>query len=404
MKLHVVVSCVCLTALVGLAMPAWAIDASFVLDESDKTSKVFETSRSAASGHAQVLANLAVFNALNTIEPRYQSYHWSAAPEPKASPEAAVLTANATILANFARIDASQAYRDYKAAIGAIPDGPAKDAGVLLGRRAALAILQDRIAAWPGKRVEPIPYVAGPGVYSLTPGYPRQVGMEMGQAKPFAIDDIDSVDPGPPPPVGSAQYLRELAEVKRDGGATSTTRTSDQAQSAIYWNSSGPNQGEILKKAASDRSLSALAMARVLAQFSMADYDAGIAVNRFKHKYNRWRPYHAIRDQATAGAHFDANWQPLLRTHPHQDYPSAGRTFGQVFASMLESLGVTRIESLNEETEQTRAWASPQAMSDDLGDARVWAGVHFRSASDSAGRLGKAVWQKVSAEQLRPLN
>jgi len=136
----------------------------------------------------------------------------------------------------------------------------------------------------------------------------------------------------------------------------------------------------------------------------MADYDAGIAVNRFKHKYNRWRPYHAIRDQATAGAQFDANWQPLLQTHPHQDYPSAGRTFGQVFASMLESLGVTRIESLNEETEQTRSWPSPQAMSDDLGDARVWAGVHFRSASDAAGRLGKAVWQKVSAEQLRPLN
>ena len=71
---------------------------------------------------------------------------------------------------------------------------------------------------------------------------------------------------------------------------------------------------------------------------------------------------------------------------------------------MLESLGVTRIESLNEETEQTRSWPSPQAMSDDLGDARVWAGVHFRSASDAAGRLGKAVWQKVSAEQLRPLN
>jgi len=217
----------------GLALPAHAIDASFVLDESEKTSKVFETSRTAASGHAQVLANIAVFNALNTIEPRYQSYRWTASPEPKASPEAAVLTANVTILANFGLIDVGKAYRDYKAAIDAIPDSPAKDAGVLLGRRAALAILQDRVAAWPGKRVEPIPFVAGPGVYALTLGFPRQVGMEMGRAKPFAIDDVDSVDPGPPPAVGSAQYLRELAEVKRDGSAASTTRTSDQAQSAI---------------------------------------------------------------------------------------------------------------------------------------------------------------------------
>ncbi len=221
-----------------------------------------------------------------------------------------------------------------------------------------------------------------------------------------------------PPALGSAQYLRDLAETQMMGSRTSAARTSDQTNNAWLW-ASGTGQSlwnavalQLIEVRAHDRDDDSdhddrwrgqserraddvdqlLENARLLAALNVAMADAAIGCWDQKVKYNFWRPITAIRESG------DSGWTPLFATPAHQDYPSGHSCLsGAATAILANEFGARTPFTLSSDV-LVGVTATYRRFSDALDavkDARVFAGIHFRTACDDGTVLGKAVAQYV---------
>lgn len=393
----------CALLLALLIAPARA---DVVSDWAEATPKVLQKSPRGQVLPATLLTDLAMFNALNAITPHYQAYGTSPAPVPDASPEAAVASAARVVLGNVPGADQALLDKTYEASLKAVTDAAARAKGVALGRRVALALLAAR-ADDSFARVEPPKVEPAPGIHVLTPEYKQESGIGLARMKPFAIKDVAAYDPGPPPAVGSAVALRDLAEVKAVGGRVSTQRTGEQSVIALFWNSGeGEDAVAMLKKLAESTKATPLEFARMLALMDMADLDSRIVYTGIKTKYRHWRPYNALRGAFADAKLRDASWEPLIHTPPNSDYPSGGAVGGGTLQALLKDFrgdSQAPLVWVNSALSMTRSWSSPEAMGQELANSRVWSGVHFRNSVDVGYRLGQKVAEEVLATQLRPL-
>ncbi len=386
-----------------LSAPAHA---DVVSDWAEATPKVLQKSPRGQVQPATLLTDLAMFNALNAITPRYQAYGPTPAPVPDASPDAAVASAARTVLGSVPGADQALLDKTYEASLKAATDAGARAKGVVLGRRVALALLalsaDDRYA-----RVDPPKIDPAPGIHVLTPEYKQESGVALARLKPFGIRDVAAYDPGPPPAVGSPIAQRDLAEVKAVGGRVSTARTGEQSVIALFWNSGeGEDAVAMLKTLAEQLKATPLEFARMLALMDMVDLDSRIVYVGLKTKYRHWRPYNALRGDFADARARDAAWEPLIHTPPNSDYPSGGAVGGGNLQTLLAAFRGNNPAPLvwvNSTLAMTRSWASPEAMGQELANSRVWSGVHFRSSVDVGYRLGQKVAEDVLATQLRPL-
>src|SRR5262249_15280089 len=122
--------------------------------------------------------------------------------------------------------------------------------------------------------------------------------------------------------------------------------------------------------------------ARLLALTNIAMADAMIATFNAKNTYNFWRPVTAIRPAS------DPTWAPLLTTPPFQEYPSAHATVSAAPAVVLAAFYGNEtpftVTSANM-AGVTRDFTSFTEAVQQVEDARVWAGFHFRfSCEDGA--------------------
>ncbi|MFG2331040.1 vanadium-dependent haloperoxidase [Streptomyces sp. NPDC048604] len=278
--------------------------------------------------------------------------------------------------------------------LDAIPDGYAEEHGVAAGARQAAQVLTAR----QGDGLDPAsvnaPFTvppAGPGIWQPTPpAYAPAVQYGNRLAEPFLLERADRFRLGPPPAVGSARYRADLAEVRAYGAADSTVRTSRQSETADFWyGSSLTLYTEPLRVALTRSGPSTDRRAGLVALFHAALVDTQIATSDSKYAHLRWRPVTALR---TGAIDLDPAWTPRHSTPAHPDYPSGHATYAGAAETVLTALVGPRTApfELSSPTAPgvTRSYTSWRRLTAENVDARVWSGIHTRSADEAGVDLG----------------
>ncbi|MEU0585179.1 vanadium-dependent haloperoxidase [Streptomyces sp. NPDC006132] len=314
---------------------------------------------------------------------------------------AALAAAVHRALVTLAPSRAGQLDATYKETLDAIPDGPAEERGVAAGERQADLLLTSR----EGDGLDPAsvnaPYPvrpAAPGVWQPTPpAYAPAAQYGNRLAKPFALATQSQFRLGPPPAPASARYAADLAEVRAYGAVDSTVRNAHQTETATFWlGSSLTLYTEPLRVALSRADQGIAGQARLVALFHVALVDTQIATSDSKYAYERWRPVTAIR---AGSIDPDPDWTPLHTTPAHPDYPSGHNTYSGAAETVLSALVGRRTSpfDLTSPTAPgvTRTYTTWKQLSEENVDARVFSGIHTRSADEAGITLGKNVARYV---------
>lgn len=281
-----------------------------------------------------------------------------------------------------------------------LPNRSGKHRGVAAGREEALALLDDRA----GDGLDPAsvnppydPGPAAPGLWQPTPPSYTS-GQQSGTrfARPFLLPSADAYRPGPPPALGSSRNVADLEEVRLYGGLDSTLRTQEQADTAWFWyGSSQVLYNPILRAALASSTRSLVWRTTLVALFHVALVDTQIATSDTKYHYKWWRPVTAL-----AGT----GWLPFHNTPAHPDYVSGHNIYSGAAEGLLTDLVGPRtaaytVVSPTSGTSRTYTdWATP---SRENVDARVWSGIHTRSADEQGIALGKRVARHTLREAWR---
>jgi hypothetical protein len=382
------------------------------------------------------MVSVAVHDALNGVNRRYEGYAFEGAAEPGASAEAAIATAarDALVLTipafgSAAQQAAAIAMADaaYSAALAKIPEGPARVSGVAVGRAAAAAIVALRKddgalreapytpGGAPGEwRPHPNPVPADPPIANpaLAAGYAASMLPGWGRLTPFTLLSGAQFRPAGPPPLASEAYARDFDEVKRLGGKRSTARTPEQSQIARYWYEGSP-QGwnRIARVVAGGKSLDRWELARVLALVNLAMADGFVAGWNTRYHVNLWRPVTAIRladTDGNAATEADPSWETFLNTPPIPDYPSTHSVLGGAAAAVLTELsGTDRVAFTMTSGAPfagiTRSFTSFSQAAQENADSRVYAGIHFRTACRDGLALGQKIGRRAARMYLLPV-
>jgi hypothetical protein len=225
---------------------------------------------------------------------------------------------------------------------------------------------------------------------------------------PWVIPSFSAFRPLPPPGLATGQYALDIAEVKLMGQDTSTARTAEQTLYTRFWNSaSALRLWDVAALSLSgERGFSLSENARMLALMNVAMADAGIACFDAKYFYKWWRPVTAIQNDGIAA---DATWQPLLVTPAFPEYPSAHSCISAAAAAVLTHyFGDTTTFTLTSDSPAmsgvSRSFSSFSAALEEVANARVFGGIHFRTACVEGRFLGTAVADYVWDRAFQPLN
>jgi len=365
---------------------------------------------------ARLLAimHVAMHDAINSITGEYQTYRRPATAPFGASPVAAGAAAAHRVLVTLLP---SSMIPEYDAALQASLDGipePERTWGVNVGEDVARRLLEER--SHDGFALV-VPYApgSGPGAWVPTPpAFAPALLPGFGHVVPFALHSGDQFRPDGPPSLTSEEYAADVNEVQARGdvnGETLGNRSHAESATARFWlGNSIPIFQQIARKISLDRDLGLSENARFFALLSVAGMDAYVAAWDAKYAYNFWRPVTAIRqadldgNPATIG---DPAWLPLGTTPPFPDYVSGHTTFTGAFVHVLERIFGTdpvTFTVMNPNVpvpEQSRTYHSIRELSDEMIEARILAGIHFRTADRDGDRLGRQVAQFALTHVLR---
>ena len=350
--------------------------------------------------------HVAIYDAVMAIVASHQPYAVippSASAD--ASQEAAVGSAAYRVLLGLFPARTAQYQAAYDTFIAAIVDGPAKTKGIAIGAEAAAAILALR--ANDGRSVVLAMYVpgTGPGQFrGLNPVNPNGPYI-----KPFALTSNAQFRAPAPPALTSAAYAADFNETRTLGSATSTTRTADQSQLALFGTSTPPLYLQINLRMFATTTRSLAEQARLMAMVWVAVNDAGNACFESKYFYERWRPTSAITAADTDGnsATDDvAAWIPVVPTPNHPEYPAAHSCNSSAVAEILTAYyGTPNITfdfvGAGPATGITRHYTSMPAMLQEIQMARIAGGMHFRTSTIEGEILGRNVAQWIVANRFK---
>lgn len=347
----------------------------------------------------QAVMHIAMHDALNAAEPRYARWAPPAAAEPPAAGAAPLVAMAAAayqvLLARHPEHAPAEADPVFRAALAAAPSGDAADAGIRLGAAIGLAVAA-RYAASAGLPQQ-FPQGTAPGRWRPTPPL-FQTGL-VAPARPFTMESAAEVKGPPPPPLGSPRYIAEVEEVRRLGGRISQQRTAEQREATFFWASQSSQRGfvhlAVALMAARPLPGGAWDEARAMSQLTAALADAYMVSWEEKRYFAFWRPVTAI-NEGSEGVPADPGWEALLPTPPHPDYPSGHSADCSTGARVLErifgaDLGPIEYPAVGTDPPVMRRFASLAAAATECGDSRIWAGAHFRAASEEGLRLGAAI-------------
>jgi hypothetical protein len=353
------------------------------------------------------IVQASVFDAVNGIDGPFTPYH--VAPDVPQSASRDAAAAEAAYTALVALLPAQEAIFDTQlssslAQIGDDPwqSRPAVEKGLDWGHTVAEDILTWR--ATDGINAVLPPYVTGtsPGDWQPTPPklLPPQF-RQFAQMRPFGLTLPDQFPLPGPPLVSSSEYAQDLAEVQTLGSATSTVRTAEQTDIAKFWQDDTPAAmwNRVADQLATAHDIPLVENAHRLAVMNVALADATIAVWNAKNTYNFWRPVTAIR------ATTDPAWTPLLTTPAFQEYPSAHSGVSSAAAAALAAFYGNNTQFTVASagfSNATRTFTSFNAAVDEVQDARIYAGFHFRFSTRDGASLGIEVGTYISLHLMQP--
>jgi hypothetical protein len=405
-------------ALAGLAAPAVA-HGDAVIDWSLHAQNTILGPGPAA--HASTLdfamTQGAVYDAVNAIDRRYQPYLRVPRADRRASKDAAAATAAFRVLATNYPTQLTTLQGHYATSLAGIPDGKAKTRGIAAGEAAAGAMLRSREddGRLPPGTPYPFPQGTTPGAWRVSPPLAAvEPAWWVGNVRPFLIPDARWFLSDGPNPLTSRAYAKDLNEVKRIGSLTSASRTADQTNAAIFWQAQPVMlYGGVLRDLSARYGLSTAQNARLFGMVALAAADSAIVC--WKDKYTRrfWRPIDAIRLADTDGnpaTKADPDWRPLfdpstpttptLATPNFPDHPSGhGCASSGMVNAMQDFFGTDRIPV---DVFSPRFPGQPRhfdRLSDvitEIIEARVWGGIHFRTADTQGAEIGEKVarWER----------
>jgi hypothetical protein len=428
---------------VGLCL-AWAVPAraDVVLQWDAIAVKVISSQTPALAAFPQArfaaIVQLAVFEAVNATSGEYESYLGSpmapsgvpiVAPAGASSEAAAVAAAHA-VLKHYFPGNAFMLDGERDASLAAIPDGTAKTNGIATGLAAAAAMIAQRVGdgAAPATFYQP-PSPASAGEWITTSGCPADAaGNPLGgvlfhwqDVRPFGFvmpatgHWAETYRPAPPPAITSNLYAKDYDELKRMGGAASTERPADRTVVARFYGAFSPTYvfHAVARQLAEGRmraqKQSLTTNARILALLSIATSDSLVASFAAKYHYAYWRPVTAIRagdtdDNSQTGV--DPAYTPLIATPCFPSYPSnhasgsnaAIETLRRFYGAAgydLTLSGTIPVLGL-----VTFTYTSLEQISQDIDDARVYGGIHFRFDQVAGVTLGREVAKAVVKDNL----
>ena len=374
-----------------------------------------------AQARTIAIVQLAVFEAVNAITQDYQPYIGSTTAPPGASAEAAAIEAAYRVLSSYFPDSVTQAalLADRTSSLTSIPDGDSKTNGIATGDAAAAAMIALRANDGSAPAQFKVPGPAVPGEYQATPSCPIVNGVAVGaffqwqNVTPFGIERASDFLLGPPPALTSNAYARTYNEVMTVGSASSTERPQDRADVVLFYAATSPTQvfNQAARQVAQQQQRTLSENARALALINMAISDSLVASFYNKYHYNFWRPETAIRAGATDGnpkTAPDPDFMPFIVTPCFPSYPSnhgSGSGGGAEVMRRLYGEGGHSITVSNPAVPNTvLQYTSFKQITDDISDARVYGGIHFRTDQDAGARLGRAVGAAVYKINLRPVH
>ena len=349
------------------------------------------------------ILHVAIHDAVNAVEPRYEPYQPRTSPAPAgASVEAAIAgAAHATLVA---LLPDSKAIFDaaLEETLRAITDDSRRTAGLEVGRTAAAAILTARQNDGENRTVQYTPGTK-PGDYCPTPpDFKPAALVQWGSVTPFVLKSADQFRCPEPPAVNSSRALADLEEVKAIGGSKSATRTAEQSEIGRYWYESSP-QGwnRIAREVLAARQFDVWENARLFALLNLAMADGYIAGFDSKYYYNYWRPVTAIREGG------DSEWLSCLPTPPVPDYPSTHTVEGAAAATVMARFFNTDFISFSMTSGApypgiTRKFWSFSEAARENGASRILCGIHFSTAVNAGYIQGERIGEWAFEHALQP--
>ena len=360
------------------------------------------------ASRALAMVQVAIFEAMNGIAKDFDRYHVIGEPKSGASAVAAAATAAHIVLSELfpTQVDSFDAQR--LTSLEGIPTGPLIN-GIEWGTVCANDILALRSNDNSGLEVSYTVIIESPGLWNPTPpGYTAALLPNWPQVIPFTLSSGSSLRPQGPPALTSEEYTTAFNEVKVLGSATSSVRTPEQSQIALFWADSAGTETppghwlRIAAEVATALGLPTIERARLLALVGLGVADAAIVAWDAKYSYNHWRPVTAIRAASTdgnAGSVEDQTWSPLIGTPPFPAYTSGHSTFSAtaatIIARVLGSDNTAFTTTSQGLPDVTRSFSSFSAAAAEAGQSRIYGGIHFQydnqQALDNGAELGNLV-------------
>jgi hypothetical protein len=356
-------------------------------------------------GRGLAMLHVAMFEAVNAIERRYEPYKLSLTADRNTSKEAAAASAGYHVLVALYPDQKADLDSTFVAILAGVAEGEPKTKGMDLGKKVAEEIIALRANDGATATESYRPHTS-PGVYvpTVTP-----LGSTVGAVTPWSMTSGSQFRPVPPPALDSETWTRDLNEIRELGRRNSTTRTDEQTTIGRFWFLTGARTyNPIIRQVAIAKDMDVVDCARLFALVSIAGADAVIAVFDAKYAHNLWRPVTAIRnaDQTNNRATpRDASWLPLGETPMHPEYPCAHCITSAAVSAVLQGVVGNEVGeiSLTSPTAPgvTRRWTRLQDYSDEVALARIYAGFHYRFSTEIGKEMGKKIGEQLVATQLR---
>ncbi len=357
------------------------------------------------------IVQVAVFEAVNAVTRKYEPYLGTISSPTGASSEAAATMAAHNVLVGFFPAQAAVLDQRRNASLAQIPDGQSKTDGIGVGMAAAAAMLANRTNDGSAPPLFHMPTNSDPYEWQVYGGCPPGGGafFHWQNVTPFAIDSASQFRSEPPPELWSGVYAQDFIELQAVGDINSPDRPQDRTDVARLYAVYNPPSlwNAALLQIASTRNDEITDTARTMALMNMAVTDGAVANFDTKYYYRTWRPITAIPrgDEDWNRRTIAGPFTPLIATPCFPGYPSAHGTLSNAARQILEREYGRFGHSITVQHPTLPGvvlnYSDLRDITDDISDARVYGGIHFRYDQVAGERQGEAVAQFIYNHTLR---